>query len=369
MLTCWLIGNWDKRNPIGSIVNPHTNLTEIDEALKLLWRIEVPPEKVVLGLAFYGRSFQLADGGCTKPTCPFAGPAAKGICTGEEGILSYMEIQNILQRTNAKPTYDKTAGVQYVVFNGNQWVSYDDAKTIKQKIEFARVNGLSGLMTWAIDLDDSKNSLLKAMAGLSFDGSQWANGNEVVLSDGGSSSIGSKCKVTDCHQSGVMSCPNGYLFQTYLDGSGSTSSTEMTCPDDKQRSLCCPADHNPDQSQCKWRACGEPCEFGESYIATDWVGENSNRACSPQTGVNYKSYCCRIDNSDQYFDYCKWSGCEEDPKCGVNDSMKDYTEELVRGYSLTEKTKNLCPSEFCQFEEECDQKSAKFCCKSKVRFA
>lgn len=37
------------------------------------------------------------------------------------------------QHPQLKPTYDKAAGVKYLVFNKDQWVSYDDAETFKQK--------------------------------------------------------------------------------------------------------------------------------------------------------------------------------------------------------------------------------------------
>lgn len=50
-------GTWDANNPwIGSIVNSHTNLTEIVGAMDLLWRNDIDPAKVVMGLGFYGRS-------------------------------------------------------------------------------------------------------------------------------------------------------------------------------------------------------------------------------------------------------------------------------------------------------------------------
>lgn len=71
-------GVWDKHNPIGSIVQGHSNLTEIKASVELLWRNKVPPGKVVLGTGFYGRSFTLADPSCDKPGCIFSGAANKG---------------------------------------------------------------------------------------------------------------------------------------------------------------------------------------------------------------------------------------------------------------------------------------------------
>lgn len=84
-----LHGVWDRDNPIGSIVQGHTNLTEIKESVELLWRNDVPPGKVVLGTGFYGRSFRLSDSTCSSPGCRFKGSARKGDCTGEGGILGY----------------------------------------------------------------------------------------------------------------------------------------------------------------------------------------------------------------------------------------------------------------------------------------
>ncbi|KAJ5214129.1 CAZyme family GH18 [Penicillium cf. viridicatum] len=49
-----LHGVWDAINPIGSIVQAHTNLTEIKLAASLFWRANVPPAKLVIGFGFYG---------------------------------------------------------------------------------------------------------------------------------------------------------------------------------------------------------------------------------------------------------------------------------------------------------------------------
>lgn len=93
-------------------------------ALDLYWRNDIPPEKIVLGLGFYGRSFQLVDPKCYKPGCFFSGPGAEGPCTASAGILSYKEITDIIATTGAKPIHDSIAGVNYLVYGGNNWISY-----------------------------------------------------------------------------------------------------------------------------------------------------------------------------------------------------------------------------------------------------
>jgi chitinase len=150
-----LHGTWDSSNPIGSFAYAHTNLTEIDSALDLFWREKIEPSKINLGLAFYGRSFELKDPSCREPGCPFKGPGAQGPCTQTAGILSYREIQNILKdkKISSFSVYDADAAVNYLVYNQTSWVSFDDRTTFQQKIDFANDRGLRGLFIWAIDQD------------------------------------------------------------------------------------------------------------------------------------------------------------------------------------------------------------------------
>lgn len=135
-----LHGIWDRENPIGDVVLAHTNLTEIKQSVELLWRNNVPPGKVVLGLGFYGRSFQLKSSGCTAPGCEFAGASKPGACTNSAGTLAYFEIQDIIESDSPDVIHDEEAAVNYFTFDSDQWVSFDDEKTFKQKVDWA--NGL-----------------------------------------------------------------------------------------------------------------------------------------------------------------------------------------------------------------------------------
>ncbi len=68
LLTYDLHGSWDSpEDQIGSFAYAHTNLTEIIDAFDLLWRNNVPANKVNMGIGFYGRTFTLADKSCTSP--------------------------------------------------------------------------------------------------------------------------------------------------------------------------------------------------------------------------------------------------------------------------------------------------------------
>lgn len=159
-----LHGIWDSNNPIGNRVLSHTNLTEIDLALNLVsppglfntgcikltkrqfWRVGVEPSNVVLGLGFYGRSFELESPSCWKPGCAFQGPGSPGPCSKSAGILAYhgehnrkvpmsrqvnlmltsllqTEIMDILDKTGGTPYLDESAAARYMVYDGHSWIS------------------------------------------------------------------------------------------------------------------------------------------------------------------------------------------------------------------------------------------------------
>ncbi|KAI6822858.1 hypothetical protein KC332_g10628 [Hortaea werneckii] len=148
-----------------SVVQAHSNLTEIDRGLDLLWRTGIDPQKVVLGLGFYGSAFTLESPKCSKPGCGSSGSAKEGECTVQPGILSNSEIQDIIADNGITPILVKEDAVKYLTWDFNQWASYDDEETLKMKREYANSLCLGGTMVWALDLDKpnkqtSANNLL-----------------------------------------------------------------------------------------------------------------------------------------------------------------------------------------------------------------
>lgn len=138
-----LHGTRDSSDPIGNIVQGHTNLTEIKDSASLFWRVDTPPEKIVLGLGFYGRSFTLEDSSCGEPGCPFSGGGDAGVCTASSGTLAYFEIMDIKDKQSPNVVWDKTDAVKYFQYGTakNQWISYDDSDTFAQKVDWANNAG------------------------------------------------------------------------------------------------------------------------------------------------------------------------------------------------------------------------------------
>lgn len=73
------------------------------------------------------------------------------------------EITSILEQTGAKPYFDKEAAAKYLVYGGDNWISYDDTESFQLKIDYANKMGLGGLMVWAIDQDDASLTALRAI--------------------------------------------------------------------------------------------------------------------------------------------------------------------------------------------------------------
>jgi len=120
--------------------------------MDLLWRAGVTADKVVLGQGWYGRSFTLSSPSCNTPNgvCQFSGPADAGPCSNAAGILDYQEIQDVISKNNLNPTWDHIAGVKWITWNSNQWISYDDDDTFAQKRELANNRCLGGTMVSTI---------------------------------------------------------------------------------------------------------------------------------------------------------------------------------------------------------------------------
>lgn len=156
MICCASDGVWDSTvKSLGSYARAHTNLTEINSTLVLLWRNNINPSRVNMGLGFYGRSFTMADPSCMAAGCPFSAADGAGECTGTAGVMSAAEImQAIGGGDGVTVTLDPVAAVQIVTWDTDQWVSWDDATTLGMKVDYANERCLGGVMVWAIELDN-----------------------------------------------------------------------------------------------------------------------------------------------------------------------------------------------------------------------
>lgn len=114
--------------------------------MELLWRNNINPSRVNLGLGFYGRSFTMASSDCLTAGCPIEGGTGghPGECTGTAGVLSMYEIFNLIATEDVNVTLDEAAAVKIATWDSTQWVSYDDTETLKMKVNYANERCLGG---------------------------------------------------------------------------------------------------------------------------------------------------------------------------------------------------------------------------------
>jgi chitinase len=118
----------------------------------------VPAAKIVLGVPFYGREFNVtstANGGLYQP---------------------YTATQTVDYKTLIGPSWAGDPAFQQgwdptvqspFLWNPTTkvWVSYENPRSIFDRSTFAKTNGLAGMMMWQLNADDAQHSLLTAMSG------------------------------------------------------------------------------------------------------------------------------------------------------------------------------------------------------------
>jgi len=311
-------------------VYAHTNLTEIDESLKLLWRNNIDPSKVVLGMGFYGRSYTLQDPSCTAPGCPFTGAAPPGPCTQSAGTLSFAEIEDVIA-AGANVVLNEAAAVKIVTYGGDNWVSYDDAETLQLKVNYANDNCLGGVMVWAVSLDDSSGTIAAGLAEATGEGGLDDFHIGIATSD-----LSDVCVWTPC--GGPPTCPLGTTAAfSITDGCPIPAGKSLPASQLPQRAFCCPTDEvpicrvagslNPGDPQVVGAFCvQEACAGDETLVTT-----TSEVLLSIGCGTGQRNVCCTSNQAvTNALAGCAWTG--NAPDCadrGQDAACPSGTSQLV----------------------------------------
>lgn len=164
-MTYDLHGQWDYGNkwsspgcPSGNCLRSHINETETKDALSMITKAGAPSNKVVVGVASYGRSFKMAQAGCDSENCKFTGSprvsnAAHGRCTDTGGYISNAEIDEILQTGRVNKKWIKEGSVM-MVYNDTEWVAYMNDQMKTARAAFYDAYNFAGTTDWAVDLQD-----------------------------------------------------------------------------------------------------------------------------------------------------------------------------------------------------------------------
>jgi len=151
-------GAWD------TIAGANTDMEYIKNTMQYIFNLGVPREKLVLGMAAYGRSTRLSSTSCTTAGCPISGAGLTG-CPTEPGFLPYFEIDDKYVRTGNYDSliFNPTSGSMELVTGGNRYfTSFDSPDTFDIKYKYAYEDCMRGMSWWAVDMIKSPLSFSHA---------------------------------------------------------------------------------------------------------------------------------------------------------------------------------------------------------------
>ncbi|XP_063982354.1 chitinase-like protein 3 [Diachasmimorpha longicaudata] len=132
---------------------PQDKALTVEATVKYWLDQGAPKEKLVLGMPLYGRSFTLSNPLVNGVGAPIRGTGISGPYTREPGVLAYNEICEMQSQGGWNVIFDADHLVPYAI-RGNQWVSYDNVESIREKAKLVKELGLAGAMVWSVESDD-----------------------------------------------------------------------------------------------------------------------------------------------------------------------------------------------------------------------
>ncbi len=126
-----------------------------DQAVRMYLNAGVKPEKLLMGVPFYGRGWR------------GVGPENNGLFQSyKSGLygdgLNWMDMQDkIFTDPSFVRHWDDTAKAPYV-YNGDVFITYEDEESLACKVAYAKEMGLAGIMIWEYG-HDLRAELLQAL--------------------------------------------------------------------------------------------------------------------------------------------------------------------------------------------------------------
>jgi len=122
----------------------------------------LPAAKFNLGVTFAGDEYTLADGNNYAPGSASLGEGNGGPCTREPGYMAYFEVETLIKdKAIMTPIFDPIGYCKYFAYDTNQWVGYDDADTLTQKVGLVQKAGLGGISVWAMYAESATGPVLQ----------------------------------------------------------------------------------------------------------------------------------------------------------------------------------------------------------------
>ena len=153
VMTYDFVGQWN------NYTGHHTNLYastfkksgySVDRIVNTYIRNGIPPEKIVIGAAAYGRKWnqvQSSKNGLFKE--------AKG-----EGSIAYALITELEKQRDFQKCWDKNACAPYLFSNHSKtFITYDNTESVRRKVDYVNMHSLGGIMYWEYFSDSGQRLL------------------------------------------------------------------------------------------------------------------------------------------------------------------------------------------------------------------
>jgi len=123
-----------------------------DNAIRYLTSIGVPANKIVIGAAFYARTWERVDN------------INNGLYqVGKfKSFVPYRQFEKQISRDSGFVFYRDSVAKAPYSYNASKriFATFDDKLSISQKTQYVKEKGLRGIMFWELTLDDYENGLL-----------------------------------------------------------------------------------------------------------------------------------------------------------------------------------------------------------------
>jgi chitinase len=127
-----------------------------DHAVQMLLKKGVPPSKLVIGAAFYGRFFSIEEGSNVDLYMP---------CKFLHGFSWKYSSDSLSEENGFEKKWDNVAKAPYAIHTKRRLLAtYDDEQSIALKTKYAVKNKLGGIMFWQLYDDKFHNGLLETIS-------------------------------------------------------------------------------------------------------------------------------------------------------------------------------------------------------------
>uniref|UniRef100_A0A0C9QM58 chitinase n=2 Tax=Fopius arisanus TaxID=64838 RepID=A0A0C9QM58_9HYME len=154
IMTYDFAGSWEPRT--GHHAGLRGDLS-VESCVKYWLDQGCPKEKLVVGVPTYGKTWTLADANNNAPGAPAPSAGQAGPYVREAGSLGYNELCEQIREGQWTLRFDEKARAPYAI-KGNQWLSYDNVKSVTEKANYIKEQRLGGAMIWSIETDDKSGA-------------------------------------------------------------------------------------------------------------------------------------------------------------------------------------------------------------------